>query len=173
MELPAELLQQIKDAVASGALQLGDPSGRSPMRPRQLHDLTLLPTKDDPRPTFFWSAEKPRHAADLSKISEFPKLMWHGTTGTEISVTSRDDQQAHLSMGYVLSAPANAVVNPLAALQSQLDAIPESDRALLLKSIETDRINKLRAQLGELPADQLEALLANAAQPPAKKGKVA
>ena len=27
---------------------LTDVSGRSPVRPRQLHDLTLLPTKDDP-----------------------------------------------------------------------------------------------------------------------------
>ncbi len=41
------------------------------MRPRQLHDLNLAPTASDPRPTFFWSAEKPRNAGDLTKTTEF------------------------------------------------------------------------------------------------------
>lgn len=173
MNLPAELLQQIKEAIASGALQLGNPDGRSPIRPRQLHDLTLLPAADDPRPTFFWSAEKPRNVPDMTKTSEYPRLMWHGTTGTEIAVKDRAEQLAHLSMGYVLTAPHSIAIDPLAELQSQFDAMPEADRALLVQSIQQDRINQLRAQLGSLPAEQLESLLANATQAPTKKGKVA
>lgn len=172
MNLPAELLQQIKEAIASGALQLGNPDGRSPIRPRQLHDLTLVPAADDPRPTFFWSAEKPRNVPDLTKTSEYPRLMWHGTTGTEITVASREKQQAHLSMGYVLTAPHSIAIDPLAALQAQFDALPLADRELLVKSIEQDRIEKLKHQLGSLPVEQLEAMLSSAAQP-ARKGKVA
>lgn len=172
MNLPPELLQQIKEAIASGALNLGNPDGRSPNRPRQLHDLTLTPTKDDPRPTFFWSAEKPRDVPNLTRTEPYPRLMWHGTTSTEITVPSLDEQSAKLSMGYVLTPPHSVKIDPLAALQAQFEAMPESDRALLVKSIEQDRVEKLKQQLGALPADQLEALLA-ASQPPGKKSKVA
>ncbi len=172
MNLPPELQAYIENAIRTGSLNLGQIGTRSPMRPRQLHDLTLLPTADDPRPTFFWSALKPRDL-DVSKTHEFPKLMWHGTTGTEITVQSRDEQQAHLSMGYVLTAPHTVAVDPMAEFQAAFDALSAQDRELLVKSIEQDRISKLKMQLGSLPPDQLEALLANAAQPQAKKSKVA
>ncbi len=172
--LPPELLQQIKEAIASGALNLGDPAGRSPFRPRQLHDLTLVPTKDDPRPTFFWSAEKPRDVPNLSKVEEFPKLMWEGTTGTEITVISAKEQQAHLSMGYVLTAPANAVApDPMDAIRAAFEALPPEDQQLLIEAQRQDRIHVLRTKLAGLDPDKLESLLASVEKPQAKKGRVA
>lgn len=170
MNLPAELLQQIREAIASGALQLGDPSGRSVIKPRQLHDLRLVPTKDDPRPTFFWSAEQPRDVPNLTKTEMYPRLMWHGDSAQEITVASVEEQQRHLSMGYVLTSPRSIVIDPTAALLAQFEALPDADRALLVKSIESDRIAKLKAQLGALSAEKLEALLASATQPAKRKG---
>lgn len=170
MNLPPELLQQIQEAVANGSLQLGNPLGRSPIKPRQLHNLTLLPTKDDPRPTFFWSAESPRDIADLTKTTEFPKLMWHGQTGTEIAVESRDEQQAHLSMGYRLTAPAGLVIDPMDAIRVAWEALSSEDQALLVEAQKQDRINALRAKLSQLEPDKLEALLASADKPAKRKG---
>lgn len=170
MNLPPELVKYIEEAIRSGSLNLGTIGTRSPIRPRQLHDLTLLPTAEDPRPTFFWSAAKPRDV-DVSKTHEFPKLMWHGTSGTEITVTSRDEQQAHLTMGFVLTAPHSLVIDPMSEFQAAFDALSAEDRSLLVKSIEQDRMEKLKAKLGSLPADQLESLLANATQPSAKKAR--
>ena len=78
-----------------------DPMGRSPMKPRQLHNLTLLPSATDPRPTFFWSAESPRDTGDLSRTTLYPRLMWHGQTGEEITVEEfkaiPKDKRAHFS----------------------------------------------------------------------------
>lgn len=172
MQLPPELLAQFQEAINSGQLTIGNPSGRSPMKPRQLHNLTLLPTAEDPRPTFFWSALPPRDGVDLTRTTEFPKLMWHGQTGTEIAVTSRDDQQAHLSMGYILHAPAGLVVDPMDAIRAAWDALSAEDQVLLVEAQKQDRINALRAKLSQLEPDKLEALLASA-EPKAKKGKVA
>ena len=167
--LPPELLAQIQEALRTG--QLGASDGRTPeIRPRQLHDLTLLPTKDDARPTFFWSADKPRHAGNLSHTEEYPRLMWEGTTGTEITVKDRADQLAHLSMGYVLTAPANAAApDPMEAIRAAFDALSPEERDLLIEAQKQDRINALRAKLSQLAPDQLETLLASAEKPQAKR----
>jgi len=162
MNLNPEMLAAIQQALNNGTLTLGNPTGRSPIRPRQLHDLRLLPTKDDPRPTFFWSAESPRDGVDLTKTTEFPKLLWDGTTGTEITVTSREEQEAHLRMGYVFTAPAWVEPDPMDAIRAQFEALPPEDRALLIAAQQQDRINRLKAQLSEMPEDKLAALLASA-----------
>ena len=164
MNLSPELLAQIQQAVKDGSLQLPATGGRSPIRPRQLHDLRLLPTKDDPRPTFFWSATAPRDGVDLTRTSEFPKLLFHGETGTEIVVQSRDEQQAHLAMGYTFNAPAWQAPDPMDAIQAQWDALSADDQALLLESQKQDRIAMLKAKLSALPEAKLAEMLAKAAQ---------
>jgi hypothetical protein len=172
MDLSPELLAQLQQAIANGSLNIGvDAQGRSPMRPRQLHDLRLLPTKDDPRPTFFFSAESPRHAADLTKTTEFPKLMWHGDTGQEITVLSKEAQSEKVSFGYVLHAPADLVIDPMDAIQAQWDALSKEDQELLIESQKQDRIQQLKAKLSALPASQLDALLATQAAKPEPKRK--
>lgn len=172
MSLSPELLKEIEAAIKSGALNLGGRAdGRSPIKPRQLHNLMLSPTATDPRPTFFMSAEAPRDGS-AAVATEFPKLLWHGTTGTEITVRSIADQQAHLSMGYVMKAPFAIALDPMADLQAQFDALPQADREAMLQSIERDRVEKLKSRLGAISPEQLEALLA-ATERPIKKGKVA
>lgn len=153
---------------------LTDVSGRSPIKPRQLHDLRLLPTKDDPRPTFFWSAEAPRNAIDLTKTTPYPRLMWHSDTGHEITVSSASAQQTETAQGFVLAPPADAPpIDPLAALTEQLEALPEEDRALLVAAQRQDRMTALREKLAALPEDKLAAVLATvegSSEVPAKRG---
>jgi hypothetical protein len=159
MNLPPDLLAQIQDAIKTGQISVGT-FGRSPMRPRQLHDLRLPPTKDDPRPTFFWSAEAPRDGVDLTRTTEFPKLMWDAETGTEVTVTDAEDQGRHVARGYVFVAPTSVVIDPMDAIKAQWDALSADDQALLLESQRQDRIAMLKAKLSALPEAKLAELLA-------------
>lgn len=161
------------EQIASLKQQLGittDASGRSPMKPRQLHDLRLLPTKDDPRPTFFWSAESPRDGTDLSKTTPYPKLLWHGGTGEEITVTSAAAERSYTSQGYVSTAPENAVApDPMDAIRAALAQLSPEDRALMVEAQDQDRKAVLRAQLAALAPEELQAVLGGL-EAPTKRG---
>lgn len=146
---------------------LTDMSGRSPLRPRQLHDLRLLPTKDDPRPTFFWSAESPRHG-DVSKTTEYPKLLWHRDTAEEITVRDRADEIAHAE-DYTTVAPLTAIaIDPMDAIREALERLTPDERAAILKGQHEDRVTALRAQLAALSPDEIAALTGG--QPVKRKG---
>ncbi len=142
---------------------LTDASGRSPIRPRQLHNLTLLPTKDDPRPLFIPSAEAPRDGRDLTKTTEFPKLMFHRDTGTEITVYSSGEQR-QMSDLYDLVAPAGRVMEPMDALKYELDSFSAEDRALIIDAQKQTRIAGLQAKLAGLSEEALARLLGEAEQ---------
>lgn len=161
------------DIASLKALLAGtDDTGRSPIRERQLHDLRLLPTKDDPRPTFFWSAESPRHAPDLTKTTPYPRLMWHGTTGQEITVKNAEAQETHTAKGFILSPPANAEQpDPMDAIRLAFESLSPEDRATLVAAQKQSRLDTLQAQMAELSEADLEALIAGA--PKVKKAKVA
>jgi len=148
---------------------LTDTSGRSPMRPRQLTDLRLLPTKDDPRPTFFMSAEPPRNAGDLTKTARYPMLMWHAESGEEIAVLSASSQATATATGYIMTPPAEIVPDEMDLLAAQIDALSDADRVALIESQRLDRIQAMREKLAALPEDKLAILLGQAEQP-AKRG---
>lgn len=143
---------------------LTDVSGRSPNRPRQLHDLNLLPTKDDPRPTFFWSAETIR-GVDTRRTTQFPALLWHPETGAEMTVTDAKTHTAYVADGYLSHPLFEVKQDPMDLLASQLDALSEGDRAALIESQRQDRLNAIRRQLAEMPEGKLAALLAQSEKP--------
>ena len=169
MNLSPELLAEIQAALNAGTLTLGNPNGRSPVRrgrfqdPRQLDDLRLPATKDDPRPTFLWSAVAPRDGIDLTRTHEYPRLLWHGETGTEITVTSKDEQQTRLASGYTTTAPAWVEPDPMELIRAQWDALSPDDQALLLESQKQDRIALLKSKLSVLPENKLAELLSKQA----------
>jgi hypothetical protein len=168
MNLSPELLIQIQAAINAGTLTLGNPAGRSPMKrgrfqdPRQLDNLTLLPTKDDPRPTFFWSAVAPRDGFDLMRTTEYPRLLWHKDAGTEITVDSAEEEQRSVLQGYVRTAPAWVEPDPMDALREAWAGLSKEDQDLLMAAQKQDRLKNLQAQLGALPEEKLSALLASA-----------
>lgn len=141
---------------------LTDVSGRSPFKPRQLHDLRLPPTKDDPRPTFFWSADPPRNGVDLTKTTVYPRLMWHGVTGQEITVRDAADQQTHTAQGFVLVAPSNAEApDPLELIRQQLEAMSPEDRQTLIAAAQRDRLAQVQEAMKGLTEDEFAALAAS------------
>lgn len=154
------------DIAALKAMLAGtDDTGRSPLRERQLHDLRLLPTKDDPRPTFFWSAESPRNAPDLSQTKPYPRLMWHGTSGQEVTVKDVDGLATHTAKGFILTPPANAEApDPKEALRMAFEALSPEDRATLVAAQKQSRLDTIQAQLAELPEAELDALIGGAAK---------
>jgi hypothetical protein len=131
--------------------------------------LTLLPTKDDPRPTFFWSAEKPR-GSDTWKVSTYPRLMWEASTGREIAVANAAEQATYTARGFVLSAPENAEApDPVATMQAQLAQLSDADRKQIFEDVETARLARIKAQMGELSDEARAALIAGFAEQPKVK----
>jgi hypothetical protein len=148
-----------------------DTSGRSPFRPRQLHDLRERPTAEDPRPTFFWSAEKPRNAGDLTKTTPYPRLMW-SPNGAEVTVTTAKEQARREADGYVSTPPANAIVpNEADLVRAQLALLPPEDQRLLVQAAQQARKVALQDKLASFSEDELAALVA--ALEPAKAKKSA
>ena len=144
---------------------LTDVSGRSAMRPRQLHDLRLPPSADDPRPTFFWSAVAPRNAGNLSRTSPFPALRWNAE-GREVTAADAKALAPYTAQGFTLTYPPFAVeLDPMDVLAAQIDALSEGDRAALIESQRQDRITGMRKKLGELSEEKLAILLAQSEKP--------
>jgi hypothetical protein len=135
--------------------------GRSPFKPRQLDDLRLLPTKDDPRPTFFWSAESPRDAGDLTRTTLYPRLLWHGETGVECTVTTAEDHQDKLSDGWVETQPYQAPTDPMAELQKELDALSPDDRAMVIEAQRMARLTALQTKIAALSEMSLQSLVSS------------
>jgi hypothetical protein len=152
--LTAEQKQALREA-------LGLPSenqGRSPeYGNRQLHDLRLLPTSTDPRPTFFF-IEAPRDR-DVSKTYEFEhgKLMW-SSDGTEICVRSRAEQDAKLKQGYSLMPIGSMPVDPDAERKALLASLSPDDRKLVLASHKKAHLGRIEDALADLTPDEVKAL---------------
>ncbi len=153
------------DQIASLRAQLGIGStgGRvtdtDPPRPRQLHDLRLAPRADDPRPLFIPSAEPPRDGIDRTKISEFPKLMFHRDTGKEITVKDAAEQRQYSDI-YDLVAKAGVVLEPMDALKLELGSFSQEDLELIIDAQQKARREAVQAKLAGLPEDTLVRMLA-------------
>lgn len=158
--------------------------GVHPQNPRQLMDLTIKPDAKDPRPTFFWSAERSRNAPDLTKTTIYPRLMWDATSGKEITVGDRTAEQTMTAKGFVLTKPSTAEEPDLKAqIDAQLAQLSPADRAMLIEAAQQDRLGKIRALMAGLSSDELTALrgevgapvasepVRGAASPPPRKEK--
>lgn len=167
-----DLTQLTPEQLATLRAQLGlagtDASGRSPFKPRQLHDLRLLPTETDPRPTFFWSAVSPRDV-DVLKTTPYPRLLWDKATGEEVTVGDAETHQAYRADGYTELAPMQAPVDPMAELQAALEALDPETRALVIETQRKQRVAALTAKMAGLSEGALEALLSD--EPKAEKRK--
>jgi hypothetical protein len=164
MNLSPDLLAQIQAAIASGQLQVPQTgatnnAGRSPFRPRQLHDLTLLPTKDDPRPTFNWSADPPRDDGGESRRTfPYPRLLWTAD-GTEITVHSEAEHRGMVAQGYLEQAPGDVVIDQAEQLRQMLEALSPADRALVVDGQRQARIKAALSALEELPLGEADTML--------------
>jgi len=148
---------------------VSDTTGRSPLRPRQLTDLRLLPRADDPRPTFFATAEAPRDW-DTTAQHEYPKLMW-SPQGTEVTIPPGKDADTHErdleAQGYLHQPPADQ--SPLDAVAREMAQLSEDDRKLVLEMQRNARLARLEEHMKGLTDQELASVM----QPAVKKGKIA
>lgn len=139
----------------------------SEFRPRQLHNLSLPPTKDDARPLFIWSAEAPRNVP-VSGGKAYPALVWHYETGEERTITSAEEREA-LGSQWLSTQPTFAAPDPMEAIQAALEQLSPEDRAMVMQSQLKARTDKLTEQLAQLSPEKLAELLEGGV-PVAKRG---
>lgn len=149
---------------------LANNSGRSPIKPRQLHDLRMLPTKDDPRPLFIMSAETPRDFGDVSKTHPYPALLWHRDTGEEITVQSAKERATY-GAEWKSVPPVDRVLTPMEDISELLAGLTEHERSVVLEAQNRQRMESLQSRLAELTPEQLAALVAGLPQPKAVPGQ--
>ncbi len=146
-----------------------DSSGRSPFRPRQLTDLRLVPRADDPRPTFYATAEVPRDW-NTTEQHEYPKLMW-SPAGVEVRIDAGKDakaqEQALEKKGYLHTPPMDQ--SPLDAVEREMAQLSDEDRAFVLEMQRKARMTRLQERIADLSDEDL----AQIAGPKAKKAKTA
>jgi hypothetical protein len=124
-----------------------------------LHDLTLLPTKDDPRPTFNWSADPPRDDGGESRRTfPYPRLLWTAD-GTEITVHSEAEHRGMVAQGYLEQAPGDVVIDQAEQLRQMLEALSPADRALVVDGQRQARIKAALSALEELPRGEADTML--------------
>ena len=138
-------------------------NGRSPMKPRQLHDLRLAPTATDPRPLFIPSAEGNRDVPE--RHTPYPKLLWHRVTQTEITVQSEAEHRAK-SAEYADVPPNFAAADPVELARAMFDALSPEDQQVVIEQQRKAKVDAVTSQLGRMTASQQAAALA---QPPAAK----
>ena len=164
---PEDLAELKAVLIGMGGL---DSNGRSPIRAdheRQLHDLTLPPTADDPRPTFFWSAVKPRNEAP--QRPPYAHLMWEPVSGREITVRSPKDTEKFKAQGYLMTPPANAEKpDPADVVKAALAALSETDRQQVIQAAQAARLRKVQEMASALDDAALDTLMAS--MEPPKRG---
>lgn len=170
MDLQSFVTSLTPDQIEALKAALGDNQGRSPIRPHQRHDLRLLPTKEDPCPTYFWSAEAPRNAGDLTRTTPYPRLLWHGKTGIEVTAADPKAHAAFKAEGYVDLPPANAEKpEPIDIVREQLDSLSPEDRKLVLHNAHAAQLDNLKNALLGLTEAERRELAAAALEPKARK----
>ena len=169
--LSIEQLQALRHQLDS----LTDTSGRSPLRrsryqdARQLDDLRPLPSATDPRPTFFPSAESPRHG-DLSRTSVYPRLMWHRETGREITVEDKKAQTEHETRGYVTVAPPNAeTLTAEDQARQLLEQLSPEDRKTVFAAAHQSKMDRAKDLVSSLTDEERTSLLASLQPAPVAK----
>ncbi len=161
MDLQAVLAAFSPEQVELLKAALFSDNGRSPIKPRQLHDLRTLPSGTNPRPTFFWSAKSPDDAGDLTKTTLYPRLMWENATGREITVADAKAQATYTAQGFILTPPANAEKpSPFDALKDMLEGLSKDDRELVLKGAHATRLDRMKDGILNLSDEEREALIA-------------
>ncbi len=162
-----EALKGLTPDQLSGILAQGH--GRSPLRPRQLTDLRLVPTATDPRPT--WVQDTDGREFGVITHLPYPALLWHRETGQEITVHSAKEREERGDM-WVTVAPSTVVADPVDAARRMFESLSPEDQAFVLENQRQARIAAVSSAMGALtPTQQVSAL--DGAKKPGKGKAVA
>lgn len=159
-----ELLQALQaltpDQIA-GLLSQQAGERRSPLRERELTDLTLLPSKDDPRPTFYQETDG-REFLPIRQ-NPFPKLLWHTKTGQEVTVRSAREQKDLGMVGegglWTDVAPITGPVDPETQARKMFAALSPEDQEFILEHQRQMKLEAVKKMMGLLTEGQQAAVL--------------
>lgn len=135
-----------------------DPMGRIVQMPgRQLHDLNLQPTAEDPRPLFVPSAASPRDV-QVGRPTEYKKLMW-SPDGREIAVSTRAEEDAYAAKGYVLTSPATRAMSTEELIAAEFASLPPEDQQLVIETAKAAKLATMQERLASLTPDERARVL--------------
>lgn len=168
MSTPQEILN-ILSQLSVDQLQaiLNQGHGRSPLRPRQLHDLRLPPTATDPRPTFIVT-EAPRDV--VITHSPYPALRWNETTGREITVQDAEEDQ-RLGPGWVKIPPYVAPEEPEERAARLFAELCPEDQQMVREMQAAQKRDAASAALSALSASQLQQVMSEPKRGPGRPKK--
>jgi hypothetical protein len=155
---PDELLQALQKLTPDQiATMLGQNTGRSPIRDRQLDDLTLKPSARDPRPTFYGETD----AREFQPITQkpYPKLLWHINTGEEITVRDEHEEKTRGVM-WTPVAPVAGPSDPEAVARRLFEALGPEDQAFILEHEHQMRLDTVKRAMAQLTASQAATIVA-------------
>lgn|SRR5262245_49752785 len=151
-----ELLQALQQLTPDQIASLLSEERRSPLRDRQLHDLTLKPSKDDPRPTFFQETDG-REFLPI-RHSPFPKLLWNRDTGEEVTVKTVHEER-ELGSHWTTVPPSTAPLDPETYARKLFDALSPDDQAFILEHQRQMRLEQVKKAMGQLSESQAATVL--------------
>lgn len=160
-----ELLQALQGLGADQIAHLINMSQRSPLRDRQLTDLTLRPSARDPRPTFY--AETDAREFQPIKHSDYPRLLWHKDTGQEIRVESEKEERAR-GASYLRMPPTGlGSCDPEEQARKLFESLSDEDKAFMVEHQHQLRLDAVKKAMAGLTTAQAAAVVAM----PVKNGK--
>ncbi len=139
---------------------LGQGHGRSPMRPRQLTDLRLLPTATDPRPT--WVQDTDGREFGVITHSPYPRLLWSLETGQEITVYSEREYQEHPKELWVSTPPNQAPIDPVEHARRMFESLSIEDQLFVLENQRQAKISAVSAAMAVLSDGQQSVAMRSA-----------
>jgi hypothetical protein len=146
-----ELVQALRALKPDQVAALLGEEHRSPLRERQLHDLTLKPSKDDPRPTFFQESDG-REFLPIRHLP-YPKLLWNKDTGQEITVKNLREEK-ELGWPWMDTPPRTEPMDPEAYAKKLFEGLSAEDQAFILEHQRQLRLEKVKAAMGILSEKQ-------------------
>ena len=159
-----EALRGLTPEQLSGILAQGH--GRSPIKPRQLHDLRLLPTATDPRPTWVQATDGREFGPE--QHLPYPALLWHVETGQEITVHSAEERAAKGPM-WTTVAPTAVPLDPVEQAKRMFDSLSPEDQQFVLDMQRKARMDAVSAAMSALTPSQQAAAFGQPDEAPKRK----
>jgi len=149
-----EALRQLRPDQIAGLLA---EEHRSPVRERQLHDLTLKPSKDDPRPTFY--QETDGREFHPIRHSPYPKLLWHTQTKQEITVNTPREEKDRGPL-WTAVAPVTIPLDPETQARRLFESLSVEDQAFIVEHQRLMKLEQVKKAMGQLTESQANAVVA-------------
>lgn len=156
----ADILQAFQGLTPDQRQQILDLSSpRTPVIPGPRSNLRQMPSKQHNAPHF---THESVWRDDLARGTEYPTLLWHQTTGQEVTA---HDAAEEARFGAAYARVPKGAADPVDTLKALYDGLSEEDKAYMREFEQKQRRAALDAAMHGLTPDQI----ASVASVPVKK----